>query len=927
MVLLAVLPIACGTRSPHVSDSCSYCNNKLPCPIHQLTTMTESSTQNDSLNPTPPPSSSHLAFSAATLSGMPHNHGSSSRALHDDPDNAAEVICEHYERYLQEDLAKNHVYISFENALQNILHVPSDWKSEGHEYQRIIKILRADNVFMKQKRDYLTLCRRKGTIEKSLYYHPQAELYNKALILINENCGEGRKKDELLLHFRVNHPTPIANGIFTGSHGLIPDLTGVFGAAKNETSFIWPMIVHVEEMKNTDATLDTGGDVPRAGKEGENDPLSKHYLSARKRTKTGAKDKVTPTSNKRKTSSFKSGPRKATRVSKKQAASTRPDEDFVPAYVTNKEPAEDKPTDNKSTAKTRLQCMRYLMELLEFSILRSHAFVTLVDRDQLQLVYADRSAIVTSSIINLRSEDEFDMFLAMLIAFQRLTPEQWGFLPLVDPSFSTSPRRIIPTPSRKTRKIPQSAAAIKKRDWLAGSVMQLQREGDSERTKLKLGGVIYNQPGIIGRGTCVVEASCEAPEEWKSHKLVVKASWPSRSRQSETTLLNLARNKADELLKQRKEERDRVQNQIKQLREEGNDIEAEKLSTSIQGLVEDDESHWALKHLPNILHSQDFCFNTERHPMPQENLALFFETAKYFTDRQFKYEERTLRVAVQEELLKLASLTAPSKHAQVFLDVLQCHRWLHEQPRVLHRDISAGNIMYRVIGGEIYGVLNDLDLASLREDVEKGTPTSSQRTGTPPYMAIELLQHRDAEMPPILHLYRHDLESLFYVILMFCTRYKFNFEKKSAKRRGRAPFDEWFDPGSSWESLARAKSVFVSETLNLSKKVHPTLKGFIPWLQVLLKTFQGGFTSKLQYGRDLEKYIKSLDPTRSVESGLPPVGVAARMFGEEEPPLPQTITKPADFDNETLGNHINYKTLIRKLWKFEGVGLQIRAID
>lgn len=79
------------------------------------------------------------------------------------------------------------------------------------------------------------------------------------------------------------------------------------------------------------------------------------------------------------------------------------------------------------------------MEMLELSILRSHAFVTLVDRDNLQLMYADRSAIVTTSIIDLRTSDGEAMFLAKLVVFHWLTTKQWGFLPLVENSF-TSPK-------------------------------------------------------------------------------------------------------------------------------------------------------------------------------------------------------------------------------------------------------------------------------------------------------------------------------------------------------------------------------------------------------------------------------------------------------------------------------------------------------
>ena len=66
--------------------------------------------------------------------------------------------------------------------------------------------------------------------------------------------------------------------------------------------------------------------------------------------------------------------------------------------------------------------------------------------------------------------------------------------------------------------------------------------------------------------------------------------------------------------------------------------------------------------------------------------------------------------------------------------------------------------MYRVVDGNICGVLNDYDLA-IRVDRTQG-PTSRQRTGTLPYMAAELLGHE-----PPAHMYRHDLESIFYCML------------------------------------------------------------------------------------------------------------------------------------------------------------------
>ncbi|KAJ3814092.1 hypothetical protein F5876DRAFT_17635, partial [Lentinula aff. lateritia] len=89
------------------------------------------------------------------------------------------------------------------------------------------------------------------------------------------------------------------------------------------------------------------------------------------------------------------------------------------------------------------------------------------------------------------------------------------------------------------------------------------------------------------------------------------------------------------------------------------------------------------------------------------------------------------------------------------------HHWVYTYPQILHRDINHGNIMVRVKDRKKYGVLNDWDLA-MWLDKRDGITTLQFRTGTRAYMAHE--QHsRDWKGP---HRYRHDMESLFYVILL-----------------------------------------------------------------------------------------------------------------------------------------------------------------
>jgi hypothetical protein len=89
-------------------------------------------------------------------------------------------------------------------------------------------------------------------------------------------------------------------------------------------------------------------------------------------------------------------------------------------------------------------------------------------------------------------------------------------------------------------------------------------------------------------------------------------------------------------------------------------------------------------------------------------------------------------------------------------------------------------MVYKTLSGRWIGVLNDFDL-SLTQD----SPSGQERTGTVPFMAIEILS-KDAIEGKVKHLYRHDAESLLWVLTCISLRYK----EGRLLRKGR-PLDEW----------------------------------------------------------------------------------------------------------------------------------------
>jgi hypothetical protein len=108
--------------------------------------------------------------------------------------------------------------------------------------------------------------------------------------------------------------------------------------------------------------------------------------------------------------------------------------------------------------------------------------------------------------------------------------------------------------------------------------------------------------------------------------------------------------------------------------------------------------------------------------------------------------------------------------------------------------------MYRLKDGKIVGVLNDFDLAIYTSQQSNG-PISKQRTGTRPFMAIDLLEGVDK---PCLHLYRHDLESIMYVIIVLtCYRLASKEVKKTSH------IAAWFDPTAMPFAIAASKLRFL----------------------------------------------------------------------------------------------------------------------
>ncbi|KAJ6507677.1 hypothetical protein C8R47DRAFT_1208722 [Mycena vitilis] len=194
-------------------------------------------------------------------------------------------------------------------------------------------------------------------------------------------------------------------------------------------------------------------------------------------------------------------------------------------------------------------------------------------------------------------------------------------------------------------------------------------------------------------------------------------------------------------------------------------------------------------------------------------------------------DRRAFRIMVEQELQPLEKLTDPQELAVAFKGIVNCHHWLYDAAKILHRDISLTNLVFQRIDEQFCGVLTDFDLTN---PYGRGKSSMSKlHCGTRAYMAIDLLVPR-----PPKHEYRHDLESFLYV-LVFLT----------CEIEG-SQLAEWNDMGM--EGLKNSKCTAMS--LAKFPQQIDQFANFYGWVGRLRALFRDGYgdrgrhKDKLQFG-------------------------------------------------------------------------------
>ncbi len=258
-------------------------------------------------------------------------------------------------------------------------------------------------------------------------------------------------------------------------------------------------------------------------------------------------------------------------------------------------------------------------------------------------------------------------------------------------------------------------------------------------------------------------------------------------------------------------------------------------------------------HLPYIHFSDVYDDNLK---LPRWQLATSDEDLQ-------RMQMRDLSVMVTQRYQALWEVDTLEEFKTAFIDVFECklskssvigitttnestgHHEAYINGRVLHRDISETNLMFHRFHGKVYGVLVDFDNA-----LDLATPTAPNEwhSGTKPFMAVDRLKSKP---PP--HIYRHDLESFYYVLLWAAI----HFDLKGKKhRKTPVALRKWtLAHGPDRYSIPRKEKIAfwtkdTREVLGLvSDEFRPLIKS---WIKPLTCLFWSGFSGMKDETQDRE---------------------------------------------------------------------------
>lgn len=388
----------------------------------------------------------------------------------------------------------------------------------------------------------------------------------------------------------------------------------------------------------------------------------------------------------------------------------------------------------------------------------------------IELWVFDRSGLYCSDVFDVRKD--FIQLLSIILSYQRMTDQELGKI------------NIIETDKNGSYIILDNA--------VVPSLGKLYLESQP----------IASREGLVGTGTTCYRARIPDSNQWN---YVLKFKWRWARERPEDELLKLAKNKGAwgaislDYYK-----------------------EVESTANLRRGLRWGTHRKFAKTN-----------FRERRRSIKEQGQEVICNVdglAEYTEETDNFFQNRILACIVTSPVGRpLYTFQSLTELLQVFRDAIKCHRSLYYDAKILHQDISPGNmiILDSQDEGKPKGILIDLDSAI---EVAEGLRTEPGITGTRPFMAIGVLKSE-------YHTYRHDLESFLYVFLWtIITNHTDNPPETSRLR-------QWSN--GDWNELAVRKSLDMGQESfqNLLEEFTPefhSLKSLAEQLRQILFPLRDG---------------------------------------------------------------------------------------
>ncbi|KJA17116.1 hypothetical protein HYPSUDRAFT_206477 [Hypholoma sublateritium FD-334 SS-4] len=397
------------------------------------------------------------------------------------------------------------------------------------------------------------------------------------------------------------------------------------------------------------------------------------------------------------------------------------------------------------------QLFTYALECLATGS-RHYTTGFLIDKSWITIWYFDRTAVQRTTTFDFSTDDGILSLGLSLFALSQCTMKQAGFDPYLYKLVTPQPGK--PITERSVLPFLKPSASPKEKCYM----FPISGSSSIKQYIFPLVAYIYRYSGIVGRGTCVATVLVGIRDAIILANLhALKMSWQYNTRKSEAEILSHLRGALPE--------------------------------------------YWR-KFLPQPVFSAKYTAAQLDLPRSRMRDAVR-DTGKITNDDEHvRTIDRDLHVIVNPGYANIWKARNVDEFKKAFLDCLECHYHCYTTGKVLHRDISENNLMiyrpgetdrvpdevseqYFVHSGTnapelnkpqpSHGILNDFDMASmLNEDeaINSGNSHHHHLTGTRPFMAYDLLDAPSST--PTVHLYRHDLESFFYILVWAAAHYKYS---------------------------------------------------------------------------------------------------------------------------------------------------------